>query len=62
VRLREAYTGLDEKQQKTVQALLPYPEADILWDPAFSARSDYDEERRAPFNKAINVYGTGVPR
>jgi len=61
-RLREAHAELDEGQQKTVQALLPHPEAAILRDPAVSARSGYDEERRAPFNKAINVYGTGVPR
>ncbi len=61
-RLREAYAKLDEERQKTVQTLLPYPEAAILWDPGFSARSGYDEEKRAPFNKAINVYGTGVPR
>ena len=61
-RLRETYAGLDEEQQKTVKALLPHPEAAILWDPGFSVRSGYDEERRAPFNKAINVYGTGVPR
>lgn len=25
------------------------------------ACSGYDEERLAPFNKAINVYGRGVP-
>ena len=61
-RLRDAYAELDEEQQKTAQALLPHPQAAILRDPAVSARSGYDEERRAPFNKAINVYGTGVPR
>lgn len=61
-RLREAHAELDEAQQKTVRALLPHPGAAVLWDPTFSTRSGYDEERRAPFNKAINVYGTGVPR
>ncbi len=59
--LRKAFAALDEEQQKTLQALLPHPEAAILWDPGFSVRSGYDEEGRAPFNKAINVYGTGVP-
>lgn len=59
-RLRENYTKLNETQQKTVQAILPHPEAAILWDPGFKIRSGYDEERQAPFNKAINVYGTGV--
>ncbi len=60
-RLRELFATLDEEQQKTAQALLPYPEASILWDPSFGTQSDYDEERRAPFNKSINVYGTGRP-
>ncbi len=61
-RLRENYAKLNEAQQKTVKALLPHPEAAILYDPDFSTRSGYDEEKFAPFNKTINVYGTGVPR
>ncbi len=61
-RLRENYAKLTEAHQETVQALLPHPDAAILWDPDFSTRSGYDEEKLAPFNKAINVYGTGVPR
>jgi glutathione S-transferase len=60
--LREGYSALAEEQKSSVQALLPHPEAGILWDPDFCVRSGYDEEKLAPFNKAINVYGTGVPR
>lgn len=60
-RLREAFAALETTQQKTIQGLLPYSEAAVLWDSAFNIRSGYDEDRQAPFNKAINVYGTGVP-
>ncbi len=59
-RLREIYSNLNEEQQKAIQTLLPHPQASILWDTGFNTRSGYDEERQAPFNKAINVYGTGV--
>jgi glutathione S-transferase len=59
--LRGAFATLDKEQQGAVQVLLPYPQAAILWDPELSVRSGYDEERLAPFNRAINVYGTGVP-
>ena len=61
-RLREAHAALSERDRQTVRSLLPHPEADILWNPDFDTRSGYDEERRAPFNEAINVYGSGVPR
>lgn len=61
-RLRAAHAALTESDRAVVQALLPYPEAGILWDPAFQTRSGYDEEGEAPFNRAINVYGRGVPR
>ena len=40
---------------------LPEPHAAVLWEPEPIAKSDYDPERRAPFNRAINVFGTGVP-
>jgi len=45
-----------------LRALLPEPGAAVLWDPEPIARSGYDPEDRAPFNRAINVVGTGVPR
>ena len=59
--LRAAYAALGPAEQDTVQKLLQEPQASILWDPEFSVRSGYDEARQAPFGKAINVYGTGVP-
>ncbi|MEM7099450.1 MAG: glutathione S-transferase family protein [Pseudomonadota bacterium] len=60
-RLREEFSVLTSPQQQTVRALLAHPDASVLWDPGVEARSGYDESRQAPFNKAINVYGTGVP-
>ena len=41
---------------------LPGPGAAVLSSPEPVARSGYDPERSAPFNHAINVFGTGVPR
>ena len=40
---------------------LPEPEAAVLWDAEPYANSGYDPERRAPFNRAINVFDGGVP-
>ena len=39
----------------------PEPPARFTEPPPPIARSEYDVEREAPFNRAINVYGTGVP-
>lgn len=61
-RLREAFTKLEGSDQSAVRALLPHPEAEILWSTTPAAASGYDEERLAPFGKAINVYASGVPR
>jgi hypothetical protein len=60
--LRRHWQGLDEKTQTVLRALLPEPGAAVLWDPEPVARSGYDPERRAPFNRAINVFERGVPR
>ena len=61
-RLREEYGSLAEADRSTVRALLPWPEATLIWSPEVVAKSGYDEARQAPFNKAINVYGDGVPQ
>ena len=61
-RLREAFAALGGGMQGMVRELLPHPQAEVLWDAGVRARSGYDEERAAPFNQAINVYGEGVPR
>ena len=51
-----------DRTQARVRALLLLPQAEILWSPSIPASSGYDEERLAPFNKAIIVYATVVPR
>ena len=61
-RLREAYGALDGTAQARVREHLGFPEAEILWATEIGGVSGYDQERLAPFNKAINVYGTGAPR
>jgi glutathione S-transferase len=59
--LLRAWRELDDTARATLKNNLRSPEASILWDaPSFSP-SNYDSERRAPFNRAINVFGTGVP-
>jgi len=61
-RLREAFFELSNQDQSTIRALLPHSQAEILWSPSIAACSGYDEERLAPFGKAINVYANGFPR
>jgi len=61
-KLRGAFAALAEPDRARVRSLLPAPEAHILWDPSFQTRSRYDEAGEAPFNRAINVYGDGVPK
>jgi hypothetical protein len=60
--LRRAWRELDEGDRDALRPLLPEPGAAVLWDESTPAASGYDPERRAPFNRAINVFGTGVPR
>ncbi len=59
--LRAAFARLTPEQARQVQTLLPYPQAEILWRDVAPARSGYDEAGEAPYNKAINVFGNGVP-
>lgn len=60
--LRREWRALDAGDREHLRRLLPEPEASVLWDESSPAESGYDPERRAPFNRAINVFGTGVPR
>jgi len=60
--LRKEFSGVSADHQRGLKSLLQYPEAEILWTRDFDARSNYDEKAEAPFNRAINVYGKGVPR
>lgn len=59
--LRRAWDGLDETARATLRPHLPEPHAAVLWSGEPAAGSGYDAERRAPFNRAINVFGSGVP-
>jgi glutathione S-transferase len=60
--LRREWADLGAEDRAELKARLPASEACVLWDESAVRASDYDPERRAPFNRAINVYGTGVPR
>ncbi len=59
--LRREWQALDDDARARLKAHLPEPHADVLWGDAPPKPSEYDPERQAPFNKGINVYGTGVP-
>ncbi|MEQ9518150.1 MAG: glutathione S-transferase family protein [Parvibaculum sp.] len=55
-RLREHFQALNHEQQGKVKSLLPHSEYDLIWKMEVTAHSNYDVERQAPFNKAINVF------
>lgn len=59
--LRRHWRELADAERSALRSQLSEP-ASVLWEPEPVATSDYDPERRAPFNRAINVFGTGVPR
>jgi len=59
--LRREIRALPTDGQSAVRSLLG-GDAGVLWQDEEIARSDYDPEGRAPFNRAINVYASGVPR
>ena len=59
--LRRHWQALDESTQATLQSQLKGDGADVLWESEPAAESGYDTERQAPFNRAINVFGKGVP-
>jgi glutathione S-transferase len=59
--LRRSWTAVGGPAQESLRAHLKSPEAAVLWDDTTFSPSDYDNERQAPFNRGINVYGTGLP-
>jgi hypothetical protein len=59
--LRREWQVLDPGEQASLRDQLPAPHADVLWGEPPPRSSGYDPERQAPFNRAINVFGTGVP-
>lgn len=59
--LRRRYAELSSQDQAKVKALLPYDNADILWDDTPVPASNFNTDRHLPFGKAINVFEGGVP-
>lgn len=59
--LRREWDALDGVAQDGLKSTLKSPEAEMLWDGREFSPSNYDNDRKAPFNKAINVFGNGVP-
>ena len=59
--LRRRWGELDRSAQDSVRACLPSPAAQLLLEVSGHAPSGYDRDRQAPFNRAINVFGSGVP-
>lgn len=55
-RLREQFQELNAEHQNKVQALLSRSEYTLIWNDEIAAKSEYDMERQAPFNKSINVF------
>ena len=60
-KLRERYSALSTSDQGSVKALLPFPDAAVLWQEDVRVKSGYDEAQEAPFNRAINVFDGAVP-
>lgn len=59
--LRREWKTLSRDHQLALKNTLNFPDCNVLWDDFDFKPSAYDEERLAPFNRAINVYGKGVP-
>ncbi len=59
--LQHAWAALDDNTQAKLRQYLSPLEASVLWDGNSIMPSYYDTEKTAPFNRAINVFGRGVP-
>jgi hypothetical protein len=59
--LQRAWGDLDDRTCEILRSHIRCPDASILWDEATFSASNYDTDRQAPFNSAINVFGQGVP-
>lgn len=59
--LRRRFNSLSADQQKSVKALLPYSQAEILWDTKIPAQSDFNRDNHLPFGRAMNVFKGGLP-
>lgn len=59
--LRREWSMLTDAAREIARSHLTDEAASLLSDPEPIAHSDYDTAREAPFNRAINVYGDGIP-
>lgn len=59
--LRRRFDLLSDDQQKSVKALLPYGEAEVLWNAEPPAQTGFNSDNHLPFGKAMNVFKGGVP-
>lgn len=59
--LRRHWAALDGPTQSRLRTYLPETGGSTLWDEGPATASEYDPEKQAPFNRAINVFGKGVP-
>jgi glutathione S-transferase len=59
--LRREWRMLDDDARASLHALLPETHAAVIWAESIPAPSDSDPARHAPFHRAINVFGKGVP-
>jgi hypothetical protein len=62
--LRREYQALASDVQEVIRSRLDHSgnHATVLWQDDSIATSGYDPKGEVPFNQAINVYGSGVPR
>ncbi len=59
--LRRHWSALGAPARAQLRDALHLPEAQVLWDGSEIEPSGYDNDRQAPFNRAINVFGKGLP-
>lgn len=59
--LRRHWSALGAEAQGRLRDVLNSPAAQVLFDGSEIAPSGYDNDQKAPFNRAINVFGKGVP-
>lgn len=60
--LQRQWSDLDAQAQGRLGGALQSPAVQLLGDGSGIVPSGYDIDRQAPFNRAINVFGRGVPR
>lgn len=59
--LRRRFNSLSIDQQETVKGLLPYNQAEVLWNTQPLTQSGFNKDNHLPFGKAMNVFKGGVP-